>query len=262
MPRSPTTPSPPTGFADWPLAMGRWAVQSLGFWSFNAVFLPTLLVALLSSRGERRRTRATALVRWWGRSTLRIFGIRLVVSAETAAELQRRRRRVLTFNHSSTLDICLMTALWPEAGAAVVKREMLHLPLMGQAIAMLDFVPLDRRNPAVAQASLQAAAERMRREDLTVMIAPEGTRSPSGALQPFKLGAFHLAAQADAPIVPLVLHGVPAVWPRSQWYARPGTVTAQLLPERSAGDPQVVHEQAKELHRDYLAALTGSARPG
>ncbi|MBI5609198.1 MAG: 1-acyl-sn-glycerol-3-phosphate acyltransferase [Deltaproteobacteria bacterium] len=251
--------------ADWPLAVSRWLVQSAAFWSFNAAFLPLLLVVLATARGEVRRTRATALVRWWGRTTLRIFRVRLAVDAATMAELQRRRRRVLTFNHSSTLDICLMTALWPAACAAVVKREMLHLPLMGQAIAMLDFVPLDRRNPALAQASLQAAAERMRREDLTVMISPEGTRSPTGALQPFKLGAFHLAAQADAPILPLVLHGVPAVWPRSQWYARPGTVTAQLLPERpavdAAADAQVVHAQAEELHHAYLAALqTSTAR--
>lgn len=252
-------PAPPPAAIDWLLAVARWCRQSVAYWSFNAVFLPVVVVALLSARGERRRARGTRLVNWWGRTTLRIFGVTLVVEPSAAAELSRRRRRVLTFNHSSTLDICLMTALWPPGGVAVVKRELLHLPLMGQAIALLDFLPLDRGNPQVAQASLQAAALRMRQEALTVMIAPEGTRSPSGALQPFKLGAFHLADQAEAPIVPLVLHGVPRIWPRSQWYARPGVVTAAVLPELpcdTGSDREArVHERAVALHAAYLTQL-------
>jgi 1-acyl-sn-glycerol-3-phosphate acyltransferase len=245
------------GLMDWPLAIARWSIQSVLYWSYNALFLPTVLLVLSTSRGEVRRERATALVRWWGRTTLRIFGVTLDIDAVTAAELARRRPRVMTFNHSSTLDICLMTALWPVAGTAVIKRELLHLPLMGQAIAMLDFVPLDRANPEVAQSSLQAAARRIAQEDLTVLIAPEGTRSLTGELLPFKLGAFHLAAQSGAPIVPLVLHGVPAIWPRSQWYARPGVVRARLLPEVQAIDSTAIHQHAEQLHAAYLAALGG-----
>ncbi len=252
-------PTPPPAAFDWLLALVRWCRQSVAYWSFNLLFLPTVLLALATARGERRKARATRLVNWWGRTTLRIFSVTLVVEPAAAAELAQRRRRVLTFNHSSTLDICLMTALWPPGGVAVVKRELLHLPLMGQAIAMLDFLPLDRGNAQVAQASLQAAAARMRQEDLTVMIAPEGTRSPTGGLQPFKLGAFHLADGAEAPIVPLVLHGVPQIWPRSQWYARPGVVTAAILPERpysptGNGDAQV-RERATDLHQAYLVQL-------
>lgn len=250
------------GPLDWPLAVVRWLYQSVAYWGFNFVFLPTVVVALLATSGRRRQDRATRLVRWWGRTTLAIFGVRLLVPPEIAAQLAERQRRVLTFNHSSTLDICLMTALWPAGGVAVVKRELLHLPLMGQAIALLDFIPLHRGNAQVAQASLQAAAERMRRDDLTVMIAPEGTRSRDGSLQPFKLGAFHLAAQADAPIVPLVLHGVPQVWPRSQWYARPGVVRAELLapwPSGAEADSVALHGRAEQLRSAYLAALQAQA---
>lgn len=244
---------------NWLLAVARWSRQSIAYWAFNAVFLPTVLVALLTSKGAQRHERATRLVHWWGRTTLWIFSVRLVIEPSAARELARRRRRVLTFNHSSTLDICLMTALWPPGCVAVVKRELLHIPLMGQAIALLDFLPLDRGNAQVAQASLKAAAERMRHDDLTVMIAPEGTRSPDGSLQAFKLGAFHLAAHAEAPIVPLVLHGVPQIWPRSQWYARPGVVTARILDDHPCGalanDSVVLHQRATQLRLDYLANL-------
>ena len=265
LPTRPQRPVTRANAIDWLLAVVRWARQSVLYWAFNALFLPTVLVALLTTKGPRRHHRATWLVNWWGRTTLRIFSVRLVIEPAAALELGRRRRRVLTFNHSSTLDICLMTALWPPGGVAVVKRELLHLPLMGQAIALLDFLPLDRGNAQVAQASLHAAAERMRQDDLTVMIAPEGTRSPDGSLQAFKLGAFHLAAGADAPIVPLVLHGVPQIWPRAQWYARPGVVTARILPDRDSGaldpDSAAMHLRATQLRQDYLAALHAMDAP-
>lgn len=241
-------------------AFGRWARQSVLFWGLNAAFLPAVALVLATSGGETRRSRSTAMIRWWGWTTLRIFGVRLDVDASTAAELARRRPRIVTFNHSSTLDICLMTALWPTAGTAVVKRELLRVPLIGQTVAMLDFVPLDRRNPELAQASLRRAAQRVSAEQLSVLIAPEGTRAPDGKLLPFKLGAFHLAAQSGAPIVPLVLHGVGAVWPRSQWYARPGTVTARLLAEHTVRDVSTVHESAETLHAAYQAALDAGPR--
>jgi 1-acyl-sn-glycerol-3-phosphate acyltransferase len=189
-----------------------------------------------------------------------MVGVHLVLEPPVVAELSRRRRRVLTFNHNSTMDIMVMTALWPNGTVAVVKREMLWVPLMGTAMYFLDFLPLDRGNHDRATASLHAAAARVREADLTLMIAPEGTRSRTGELQPFKLGAFHLAAEADAPIVPLAVHGTRELWPRWQLQCNPGTVTVRLLPEQPSGHgqpqtPEAVRERAQRLHTCYEATL-------
>jgi 1-acyl-sn-glycerol-3-phosphate acyltransferase len=141
----------------------------------------------------------------------------------------------------------------------IVKREMMFIPLLGQAMWLVDFLPIDRGHHRRAMASIARAAERCRRDDLTVFIAPEGTRSESGQLQPFKLGAFHLAAAADAPIVPLVLHGTRWLWPRHNRDAHPGVITVRLLPEQPSGaeDPsnEAIHARARHLHDLYAAEL-------
>lgn len=246
----------PHARTDWP----RYLWQQLGFWLTLVPFVPAVLLVLLLSGGRAAHTWTPPMVRWWGRAMLRLVGVRLVQEPPVVAELSRRRRRVLTFNHTSTMDIMVMTALWPNGTVAVVKREMLWLPLMGWAMYFLDFLPLDRGNRQRATASLHAAAQRVRAGDLTLMISPEGTRSATGELQPFKLGAFHLAAEADAPLVGVVLHGTARLWPRWQKHCDPGTVTVRLLPEQPSGaaeeqTPEKVRERAQKLHALYEATL-------
>lgn len=232
--------------------------QSFGFWGLLTVFVPAILAVLLLSAGTAANGVAQPMMRWWGRTMLRWFRVELVVEPALRSELALRRRRVVTFNHASTMDIFLMTALWPEGAVAVVKREILWVPLMGQAIYFLNFLPLDRGNRDKAVASLRAAAAQMRKQNLTVMIAPEGTRSPNGEVGPFKQGAFHLAAAAQAPIVPVVLHGGRELWPMWQAHCEPGTVTAQLLPELApcpTEDGAELHAQANALRQSYVDAL-------
>lgn len=226
--------------------------------------MPAVMAVVVPTLGRATHTVAPKMIRWWGRTMLRIVGIRLVLEPPVIAELARRRRRVLTFNHFSTMDMFVMTALWPDGTVAVVKREMMWIPLMGTALYFLDFLPLNRGNHAKATASLHAAAARVRRGDLTLMIAPEGTRSKSGELQRFKLGAFHLAADADAPLVPLALHGTLQLWPRWQKHCNPGAVTVRLLPEQPSGhgdaSPAAIHARAAALQTLYAEALAEMAR--
>lgn len=256
-------PPPPRTSIHWP----RYLWQSFAFWAVIVHYVPFMVVLLLVARiplstSWRLASRriVTWMVRWWGRAMLRMVGVRLVVEPAAAAELAQKRRRVVTFNHASTMDMMLMSALWPEGAVAVVKREMLWVPLIGQIIYFLDFLPIDRGNRQRATASLRAAADKMRRGDLTVMIAPEGTRSETGGVQAFKLGAFHLAVEAGAPIVPLVLHGTRQLWPRWQKQCNAGVVTVRMLPEQPSGhggmaEGPAVHASADRLRAMYVAAL-------
>lgn len=233
----------------------RYFLQFSALSLFNLVYLPPFCILLLITAGRLARP----LIRTWGRVMLFIARIELVIEEPARRELERRRRRVITFNHTSTMDMFLITALWPPQGSAVIKKEMLYLPLMGQAMWSAKFVALDRSNREKSASSLAAAAERMRRYDLSVAIAPEGTRSLSGELQKFKLGAFHMAAAADAPIVPLVLHGAGILWPRWQRHSNRGRVTIRLLPEMPSGAEDTsnaaVHERSVRLHALYEAEL-------
>ena len=240
-------------------------------WAFCALWLPVIAVLMLVTLGRRKDTLGAALMRIWGSGMLWIAGVRLQVDPEVRAELALRRARVMPFNHGSTLDLFIGAALMPAGGVTIVKRELMFVPLIGQVVLLLDIVMLDRRNRDRAAASLKAAGDRLRREKLSVFIAPEGTRAAGGQVGPFKLGAFHLAVEARVPIVPMVWHGAGRLLPLGAWHCRSGTVRISLLREMTmhlSGDerqpteasqhtqkPNDVHAMAATLRAAYQAAL-------
>jgi 1-acyl-sn-glycerol-3-phosphate acyltransferase len=226
-------------------------------WTFTPLYLAMMAVALTVTLGQKKDTLGTALMRGWGRVMLAIMGVRLDIDPETQAELSTRRARVLTFNHTSTLDLMLGAAITPEGTITIVKREMLYIPFIGQCMLLLDIVMINRRDRQSATSKLRAVGERIRNGRHTVMIAPEGTRSPDGKLQKFKMGAFHLAVEAQVPIVPLVWHDCATLYPRGAWHSQPGVVRVRKLPEVSTagltGDD--VHGLAERLHAAYAAVV-------
>lgn len=239
-------------------------VQPLRFvCQLSAFVLLTLVVAPLLMLGGivHRRRLVPPLLRAWGRAGLACAGVRLELERAVREELARPRRRVLTLNHASTLDMFVVTAFWPDGGVVVMKREFLSMPVFGWVVRCMDAVPIDRSDRASAAAALDRAARFVRENGSTIIVAPEGTRSRTGELQRFKLGAFHLAHAAEAPIVPLVLHGTLELWPMKQLHCSPGTVTVRLLPELpppAAGAD--LHALADRLRADYMDALEAMRR--
>ncbi len=234
----------------------RFLVQATTFTVSLFVLAPLLMCAGLLP-GRRF---VAPLLRAWGRSMLAACGVRLVLEPGVAEEFAVPRRRVMTINHTSTLDIFVATAFWPVGATVVIKREFLFLPVLGQLAWAIDAVAIDRKNRSTAVAALAGAAERIRAENRTIIVAPEGTRSRTGELQPFKLGAFHLAAEADAPILPVVMHGNRELWPMGQTTCAPGTVTVRVLEEEApphAGDD--LHARAEDLRAKYKKALDAMA---
>lgn len=226
-------------------------------WLFCATFIPFMVLALVVTLGQFKPTLGAKLMRGWGKGMLWVSGVRLVFDADVARELAQRRARVMTFNHCSTLDLFVGASMVPDAAVIVVKKELIYLPLIGQVILLLDVITLDRKNRQRATDSLRAAARRLRSGQHSAMISPEGTRSPLGTVGPFKTGPFHLAIEAQVPIVPLVWHGCGDLYPRDAWHCTPGVVRVSMLPEvptagRTAADVRVL---ADEVRAGYAAAL-------
>ena len=250
-------PEAPRRPANWPLFLR----QFVTFAGLMVVFIPCLItVAVLTRGGNDRRwlgmtVGGEAMMRWWGRVNMRLLGVRVDVTPDALAELTKQRRRVVTFNHTSTMDMFLMTVVWPPAASAVVKREMLDMPLFGMAMRRLPFVPIHRGNASALDALADAGAF-VKAHDRTVMIAPEGTRSPTGRLRPFKLGAIHMAMAADAPIVPVYLEGPGDLWPVWQRHCAPGVVTIRLLQELPSGADDPSHAGIHARHAALTAVYT------
>ncbi|OWZ45843.1 lysophosphatidate acyltransferase [Cryptococcus neoformans] len=113
---------------------------------------------------------------------------------------------VLLSNHQSFLDILYIGRIFPKRAAIMAKKELKWTPLLGQFMSLSGAVFVNRKNRHDAVKALAIAGEDMKKKGVSLWIFPEGTRSssPEPSLLPFKKGAFHLAVQAQIPIVPIV----------------------------------------------------------
>lgn len=206
----------------------RGTIQHSLAWSFSAVYTVVMILAMLLTAGKFPERITRPLVRLWGQTMLWISGVKLVFEGDCSA-LERPAPRVFTFNHASTLDVFIITAIMTPSGTAVVKRSIIYIPFIGWSAYLAGLVLLDRGNRDRATASLERAGERIRNEALSVFIAPEGTRTSSRIPSEFKMGAFRMAEVAGADIVPVVIDGAAEVWSRDKLYCEGGTVKIRLL---------------------------------
>lgn len=234
--------------------MQNWVRLAAG-WAFSAAYIPGIVVGCLLTPDDRRTDLGPSWVRRWGRTMARIGGVEVRFTPAASAALAERTPRVLVFNHGSTLDVLTGAALLPPGGVLVVKREMRKVPLLGVGCAALGSIFLDRSDRAAAYASLQEAAERIRRQQLQPLIAPEGTRSTDGTLGRFKLGAFHLAALAEVPILPIVLHDHVALWPHGRLTSARGVATIDVLDAFTVRPDDDLAAAADALRERYRVAL-------
>ncbi|GAA2545067.1 HAD-IB family hydrolase [Pseudonocardia hydrocarbonoxydans] len=146
-----------------------------------------------------------------------------------AEHLVSHRPAVFLFNHQSQLDVIVLAKLLRGGFTAVAKKEVASIPGFGAAFRLADVAFVDRGDTAAAKAALEPAVERLR-EGISLVIAPEGTRSVTPALGPFKKGAFHVAMQAGVPIVPIVIHNAGELMWRGASTIREGTVQVTVLP--------------------------------
>jgi 1-acyl-sn-glycerol-3-phosphate acyltransferase len=135
---------------------------------------------------------------------LALAGIKVRIAG--ADRLPLGRAAVYCANHQSNVDPpVLFTSLHPRMHI-VYKAEINAIPLLGRAFQHGGFVPIDRRNKEAAMRSLEAGARSIR-DGNSFLIFPEGTRSKTGELQPFKKGGFLMALKAQAPVVPVAISG-------------------------------------------------------
>lgn len=114
---------------------------------------------------------------------------------------------VVMSNHQSHFDIPVVFQAIGIPVRMVAKRELFKIPVMGAAMRYSGFVEVDRARRASAMRSLAAARDRLSRDQTSVWIAPEGTRSTTGELGKFKRGGFHLAIDARLRILPVIVDG-------------------------------------------------------
>jgi 1-acyl-sn-glycerol-3-phosphate acyltransferase len=165
---------------------------------------------------------------WVTNAGVRAAGIKIEIRG--SENIPAGRSCIFMTNHVSNLDPPVMLPLLPGRSSVLLKKELMNIPILGRAMRMAKFVPVERGSRRdAAKASVEAAAEALR-SGLHIVVYPEGTRSPDGRLSTFKKGPFFLAQETQAPIVPIALSGTQTMMRKGSYAITPGLARIQLLP--------------------------------
>jgi putative phosphoserine phosphatase/1-acylglycerol-3-phosphate O-acyltransferase len=185
---------------------------------------------------------------------LALAGVKLEIVGEH--NLWAARPAVFVANHQSSLDAPLMGALLRKDFTGVAKKQARYDPRMALAGAFVDPAYIDRSNPESAKRDLAALADRIR-AGTSVVIMPEGTRSPTPTVLPFKKGAFHLAMQAGVPMVPIVTRNAGELMWRNSSLLHSGTLQIAVLDPIPTDDwtTATIDEHVRDVRDRFVATL-------
>jgi 1-acyl-sn-glycerol-3-phosphate acyltransferase len=196
---------------------------------------------------------------WIARNGVRAAGIHTQLTG--LENIPAGRPCIFMCNHVSNLDPPVVLPLLPGRCSVLLKKELMSIPILGRAMRMGQFVPVERggRRDA-AQASVTAAAAVLG-DGLNILVFPEGTRSPDGRLSNFKKGPFYLAIETGAPIVPVAVAGTQTMMRKGDAAIYPGLATVSLLPAIDPANFGTREEVLRAVHGALAAALPDEMKP-
>ena len=224
-----------------------------------ATLVPWALAVVLAAPVVSGHTVYRMCVGWlaaatWGARVIcgvrhRMHGLQhLPLAADTRAAV------LLASKHQSTWETFALPALMPHPLAYVFKRELLHIPFFGWAMARMDMIHIDRNKRAEAWNKIAEQGRRLMAQGTWVIMFPEGTRTPRGSQGVYKSGAARLAIATGTPIVPIAVTSA-RCWPRKSFLLRPGVVDISIAPPIDS-----VGRQPDELMREVEAWIEAEMR--
>lgn len=161
---------------------------------------------------------------------------------------------IYTINHSSTLDLITMIALGLPRIRFVAKWELQYNPLFFIIGRVTGQVFIQRQKSEKAISTLKKTYRRLRRDNLSIMVAPEGSRKHPGVIGPFKKGAFHMAIDLGFPIVPIYFEGNQQLSVGGALFSKSGNITAHIHEpiDTSGWSRDTIDDHVEEVRDKYL----------
>ena len=168
------------------------------------------------------------ILKRFGRVWVFASGMRMEVSG--LENIEEGTPYIVVANHRSNIDIMVLTAALPIPIRFLSKVEVFKFPLLGSAMRRMKMIPLDREMGRRELAFIIRNTRSLVAEGKTLVVFPEGTRSVTGEMLPFKTGAIHIAARTGCPILPVAIRGTGSVWPPQSSLIRGGPVSVIVMP--------------------------------
>uniref|UniRef100_A0A3Q3VWQ1 1-acyl-sn-glycerol-3-phosphate acyltransferase n=1 Tax=Mola mola TaxID=94237 RepID=A0A3Q3VWQ1_MOLML len=189
--------------------------------------LVTIPLCILKSGG--RDVENMRVIRLMVRHVKYLLGLRFEVSGWE--HLQTEGPYVIISNHQSSLDVLGLMEILPDRCSTIAKKELIYAGTVGLICWLGGIIFINRKKTSDAKSVMADAAKAMLDDQIRLWVFPEGTRNQRGDLLPFKKGAFHLAVQAQVPIVPVVFSSYSNFYLRKEKQFKSGTIRLKILPK-------------------------------
>ncbi len=160
----------------------------------------------------------------WGKVSIWANLVRVTV--EGVENVPGKGPYVFMSNHQGSYDIFALLGYLPFQFKYLAK-EIFSIPILGMAMKATGYISIDREGTRETVKAMNDAAKKIH-EGMSVLIFPEGSRSPDGLIQPFKKGGFTLAIKSQVPIVPIAISGSNEIIPKGKMRVYPGSITLRL----------------------------------
>jgi len=221
------------------------------FFNGILIIISTLIIAPICTLGALVPVYGERLFFFWARLWCLVItagcGVKVRGELPPPGTIDWNKPHVFMSNHQSHYDVPCITRVVPSYIRFLTKKELSHIPIFGWALRAAGFVFIDRNRRTDAFRSIENAAADLVKKDHSIVVFPEGTRSPDGRLQSFKKGGFHLAIMANAVIVPIGVTGTIHVLSKKSSGVKPGNVVVRV------GTPILASTYGKERINELMA---------
>ena len=232
-------------------------IQSIFLWSLGLPLLVfNLVIIVITSLFVEPRKLEPNLKRF-AKQIIWAFGAK--ITCEGLEHLDPNKSYVYMFNHTNIFDSFFIYYHLPGPTRALEKDKHFKWPLYGLFLKRMGQIPIAQKgNTKSAIRSIEIAKQKFNDEGFSIIIAPEGTRTPDGYLGPFKKGGFHMAIDLKAEIVPILVKGMFAFSQKNSWLLFPGDIEIEF--KQPIPTIEYTKEQVTEL-RDKVYAIFASELP-
>ncbi|NWU43509.1 PLCB acyltransferase, partial [Hylia prasina] len=232
----------------------------LGFYSLLCLMSSALAAAACLLVNGGRTVKNMRIIKAVVRTFKYFFGVRFEVKGLENFKVEGPA--VIVSNHQSILDMMGLMEILPDNCVQVAKKELMYMGSVGLITYLGGVIFINRKSTSSAKMVMAEVAKTMVAENVKVWVYPEGTRNCTGDLLPFKKGAFHLAVQAQVPVIPVVYSSFTTFYNPKMKLFTSGKIKAEVLPPietkgLTSDDVTELTDRCFSIMRETLFRLSG-----